>query len=505
MALRATLLICSFLAASMVGSQEIESAGDDRSAQTGVVFRVVLDDQPITPATVRFLFRAIDEAEEAKAECIVVELNTPGGVLKSTQELVVKILASEVPVVVYVSPSGGRAASAGVFITLASHVAAMAPGTRIGAAHPVTVGGNPFAPPPTPATEPDPSDQNEGGSAADGSSSRRLSAAEEKLVNDTVAWSKSLAKLRDRNQQWAERAVKESDVLMAAEALEQQVVDFVAPNLEALLRQIDGRAIQLAGRTGSTEVVHLHTSGAVVRTIEMWWGEKLLATISNPNVAILLLFFGVYGILFEFYSPGWGVAGTLGIISLILGFFSLSVLPVNYSGLALILIALAMFVAEAFITSYGALAIGGVICLILGGTMLVDSPGGFMYVSLEIVIPLAISTALITVFLVSQIVKTHRNKVQTGAESMTGTDAVAQDDFCSEADGYAGQVQTHGEYWRARSPHKITKGQHVRVTGRQGLTLLVDRNGSQSVGSDPTVATNPVDPRINLNPGERLT
>jgi membrane-bound serine protease (ClpP class) len=432
------------------------------------IVHIQLDDQPITPATVRFMQRALREAVELDAECLVIELNTPGGVLQSTQEFVTDMLGSRVPIVVYVSPSGARAASAGVFITLAGHVAAMAPGTRIGAAHPVQIGGLPFSPPQQPAKPAeDSSDQDDS----------KPTAMEQKLVNDTIAWAKSLAKLRDRNADWAAQAVSESSVLLAAEAVQMRVVDLEATDLRDLLRQIDGREVALESDAGPISV-QLSTADATIRVIEMWWGERLLSVISDPNVALLLMIFGVYGILFEFYSPGWGVAGTLGVVSLVLGFFGLSVLPVNYAGLALILIALSLFAAEAFVTSYGALAIGGIVCLILGGTMLVDSPTGFLHVSLEVLVPIALATALITVFLVSQVVKAQRSRVQTGGEALVGEQAVAQDEFTEQEDRFVGQVHVHGEFWRALSPIRIARGQHVRVAGRDGLTLLVDTNAT---------------------------
>ena len=402
MAQRAVSLFLLLLASTIAVGQDRAPIQTD-SAQSLVV-HIQLDDQPITPATVRFMQRALREAAELEVKCLVIELNTPGGVLQSTQELVTDILGSRVPIVVYVSPSGARAASAGVFITLASHVAAMAPGTRIGAAHPVQIGGLPFSPPQTPL---EPAEKSSEPKAA------KPTAMEQKLVNDTIAWAKSLARLRDRNVDWAVQAVSESSVLMAAEAVEKRVVDLEATDLRDLLRQIDGREVSLESDAGPISV-ELRTANASVREIEMWWGERLLAVISNPNVALLLMVFGVYGILFEFYSPGWGVAGTLGVVSLVLGFFGLSILPVNYAGLALILIALALFAAEAFVTSYGALAVGGIVCLILGGTMLVDSPTGFLHVSLEVLVPIALATALITVFLVSQVVKAQRSRVLDG-------------------------------------------------------------------------------------------
>jgi membrane-bound serine protease (ClpP class) len=223
--------------------------------------------------------------------------------------------------------------------------------------------------------------------------------------------------------------------------------------------------------------VVLHTFAAQVHTVEMWWGERFLAVISNPNVVIILLMFGVYGILFELYSPGWGVAGTLGVVSLVLAFFGLSVLPINYAGLALIVVALAMFAAEVTVTSFGALTVGGIICLILGGMMLVDSPAGFLGVSLSVLVPVAVATGLITVFLLSCIVKAHRCRVQTGGEALLNQEAVARENFVPDSKGFHGPVFLHGEMWRARSATPVSVGQAVRITAREGLTLTVEANG----------------------------
>ncbi len=362
--LQATLVFLAMctLCGGVLGANENAAAG-------GLVLHIQLQDEAITPALVRFMQRAIREAEQVRAECLVIELDTPGGVLKSTQQIVTDILASRVPVVVYVSPAGGRAASAGLFITLASHVAAMAPGTRIGAAHPVQIGGLPITPPQTPeptpsepATEPPPSEQTQA----------RPSAMEEKVLNDTVAWARSLAELRGRNADWVSLAVSESRVSVASEAMDDGVVDLLAADVADLLKKIDGREVEVQTQAGEPNTVRIRTADATIRTLEMWWGERLLCVISDPNVALVLMLFGFYGVLFEMYSPGWGVAGTLGVVSLVLAFFGLSVLPINYAGLALIAIAMALFVAEAFVTSFGALAVGGIVCLILGGTMLIE-------------------------------------------------------------------------------------------------------------------------------------
>jgi membrane-bound serine protease (ClpP class) len=420
-----------------------------------LVLQVRLENESISPITARFLERAIEQAERERAACLVIILDTPGGLVESTRSIVKRILRSEAPVVVFVAPAGARAASAGMFITLAGHVAAMAPGANIGAAHPVQIGGLPISPQPDEKKD-------------DSKPAPAKSPAEEKSVNDTVAWARSLAELRGRNADWAARAVRESASATAAEAVREQAVDLLAQDVNDLLAKIDGRDVTLP-----SGAVRLNTAGATVHTVEMWWGERVLAVVSNPNMAFLLLVFGFYGVLFELYTPGWGVAGTLGAICLVLAFLGLAVLPINYVGLALIAIALAMFTAEVFVTSYGALTLGGIICLMLGGMILVDSPAGFVGVSLKVVVPVTVSAAVISLFLVSRVVKAHRGGIQTGSEALIGMLAVAEEDFAREGMNYGGLVRTHGELWKALSPAPVAAGQAVEVQDRQGLALLV--------------------------------
>ncbi len=448
------LMLC--LAAILGFLQETPQADSLRGEAAGLVLHARLDNEPITPVTERYLERVLREAASAQAACLVIELDTPGGLVESTQQIVKGILASEAPVVVYVAPQGARAASAGVFITMAGHVAAMAPGTHIGAAHPVSIGGMPGTPAPADTA----SGQQQGGP----------SVMEEKVLNDAVAWARSLAELRGRNAEWAALAVSESRSITATEAVAENVVDLVAADLDALLVQIDGREVELPG--GRVEV--LRTAGAEIRTMPMWWGEQLLAVLSNPNVAFLLLMFGFYGVLFEFYTPGWGVGGTLGAICLVLGFFGLAVLPINYAGLALLALGLGLFVAEAFFTSFGALTLGGVVCVVLGGLMLVDSPGGMLRVSATVVVPVALATAAITVFLVGSVVKAMRGRVQTGVEGMLGSEALAHEAFVPAEGRYHGMILTHGELWKAISAAPVAQGDAVEITGRDGLTLFVE-------------------------------
>ena len=301
-------------------------------------------------------------------------------------------------------------------------------------------------------------------------------------MQDTEAWAIGLAELRGRNSEWAGLAVTESRVLGASQAVAQRVVELEANNLDDLLKKLHGREVSM-GQTS----VQLRTAEAHVSTIEMWWGEQFLAVISNPNIVMLLLMVGVYGVLFEMYSPGWGVAGTLGIVCLVLAFFGLSVLPVNYACLALIVLGLAMFVAEANVTSYGALTAGGIICLIIGGTMLVDSPSGFLRVSLGLLIPLAVATGLITVFLLSRIIRAQRTPVLTGGEALLEREAVATEDFVPDASGFRGQVFVRGELWQARSATPIGAGAVVQVAKRDGLNLVVTAKETlQPVTDAPT-------------------
>jgi len=461
----AALLLFSVTSAIAPDRRDGAQASETPAESPPLVLAVQIEDQAISPITARHVERAIERAEQLGAECLVIKLDTPGGLLTSTREIVKRILGSRVCVVVYVAPRGAEAASAGGFITLAGHVAAMAPSTTIGAMHPVSVGGLPIPTPPGPVSE-EPKETEEKPAKP---KEQPTTTMEQKVVNNTAAWARALARHHGRNAEWAERAVNESIVATDTEALEAGVVDLLADNTRDLLQKIDGRSVKLVDRS-----VTLQTSEAEIRPLEMWWGDQLLATIANPNVAFLLMIFGFYGVLFEFYSPGWGVAGTLGIVCIVLAFFGLSVLPINYTGLLLIGVAMAMFVAEVFITSYGALAAGGIICLTMGGLMLVDSPAGFTRVSVSVVAPLSAATALIMIILVGSIVRAHRTRVQTGSEGLLGTTAVSADAFDSHEGRYRGTVRVHGELWNAVCDKPIASNQDVIVAGRDGLTLHVD-------------------------------
>ncbi len=461
------LVATGLLAVSLFAGVPAEAVAGEEAR----VFRVVLKDQAITPVTAKYVGRALDEATAADAACLVIQLDTPGGLMRSAQRIVKRILRSEVPVVVYVAPEGSRAASAGLFVTLAAHVAAMAPQTHIGAATPVRMGGSPL-----PGSDDAPSE-------GDGSGDQKKapsSAMKRKVVNDTKAWARALAEGRGRNAKVAELAVEEAKSITGEEAAKKNLVDLRSPDLRSLLETIDGREVELASKTTT-----LRTADAEIRTIRMWWGERVLRVLSNPNVAFLLMMFGFYGILFELYSPGWGVAGTLGAICLLLGLFGMAVLPVNYAGLGLIALALGLFVAEVFVTSFGALSLGGVVCLILGALMLVDTPTGFMDISMVVVLPVALATSTITFLLVAGIVRAYRGEVRTGAEAMVGGRATAGEPFAWEGDGYRGMVRVRGEWWRAVSPAPVRQGDALRVDRHEGLTLHVTPGGGDAGTATP--------------------
>lgn len=406
-------------------------------AQTPLVISARLDGA-INPAAAEFIDKAIKTAEERQAQCVIIQLNTPGGLLKSTRVIVSRILEANVPVVVYVSPSGSQSASAGVFITLAAHVAVMATGTNIGAAHPVSLQGE------------------------------QDSVMMEKATNDAAAFIRTIAEKRKRNLAWAEEAVRKSISITENEALEKKVIDFVAKNMDDLLNQLDGRSIELLNRT-----VTIRTAGATVEQLEMGWSERILDILSDPNIAYILFMLGVYGLLFELYNPGSILPGVVGVISLILAFYSLHTLPINYAGLALIIFAIILFIAEIKVTSYGMLTVGGVISLLLGSMMLIRSESGleFIEISWSIIIATTAVTLVFFLFVLGLGLKAQRRKPTTGIEGIIGEIGEALTVL-----NPTGQVRVHGEIWNAESVSgKISKGERVRVTGVENLKLKVEK------------------------------
>lgn len=396
-------------------------------------------DSAITPVTVRLLTTAIDRAQSDGAQALVVLLNTPGGLERSMRSMVQSILASPVPVIVYVSPTGARAASAGVFITMAAHVAAMAPATNIGAAHPVPVGG--------------------------GGMDKEMT---KKVENDAAAFARTIAAERGRNVEWAEKAVRSSVSATEREAVSLKVVDLVADSVPDLLDKIDGRTVKT-----SRGPVTFATKGAPVKTIEVGFRDRFLALISDPNVAYLLMMGGLLGIFFELSNPGAILPGIIGGICLILAFFAFQSLPVNWAGLLLLLFGVILLIAEIKVVSHGVLAIGGVVSMLLGSIMLYDSSDVTgIRLSWAVILPTVGATAGLVFLAVSMGIRALYRPAATGPSAMVGRIGVARTPLQPE-----GQVLIDGELWRAVSPDGgIEVGEPVQVTAIDGLTLTVTRS-----------------------------
>ncbi len=396
---------------------------------------LVTIDGPIGPISASIIIKAIDKSVEDSAEALVIELDTPGGLDEPMRDIIIKILNSKVPVIVYISPAGSRAASAGAFITLSAHIAAMAPGTNIGAAHPVFLG------------------------------AQTDSVMSEKATHDAAAYIKSIANKRGRNTEWAEKAVRESISETEYDALKLKIIDLVADDLRKLLDECDGKSVSLP----SGEKI-LETKGIEVKRIEISLRDRILEIISNPNIAYLLYAIGMLGIFFEFSNPGAIYPGIVGAISLILAFFAFQTLPINYAGLLLMVLALIFFVAEIKVTSYGALTIGGIISMLLGSLMLIESPAPYMRVSLSIIIIVVAATALFFIFAVGMGLRAQRRKTTTGDKGMVGMKGVARTKLDPE-----GSVFVHGEIWKAVADQTIKKGEKIKVVGVEDLTLKVTK------------------------------
>ena len=420
-------------------------------------------DGPIGPATSSFVKRSLEDAREQGDAFVVLTIDTPGGLDTAMREIVQAILASDLPVVGYVSPGGARAASAGTFILYASHVAAMAPATNLGAATPVQIGG--------PGGSPAPDDGDAGGTEAEGDADGTPkpkplpgSALERKAVNDAVAYIRSLAELRDRNADWGEAAVREGASLSSSQALELGVIDLVAGDLPELLRAIDGREVKLQSRS-----VQLRTEGAVLRTVEPDWRTDLLSLLTNPNVAYLLMLIGIYGLLLEGYNPGAIVPGVVGAICLLLALFAFQVLSVNYAGLALIALGVVLIVAETFVPSFGALGLGGIIAFVIGSVMLLDDEVPGFGIAWQVIGMMAFAGALVLLAIVSFAVRARRRPVVSGAEGLLNERAEAMQSFDER-----GSVRVHGETWDAVSREPVRAGQRLRIVKVDGLTLEVE-------------------------------
>jgi len=393
----------------------------------------------INPVATEYIGKSIKITNEKKLEALVIELDTPGGLDTSMRKIVKDIIGSEVPVVVYVSPSGSRAASAGVFITLSAHIAAMAPGTNIGAAHPVGIG------------------------------EKMDKVMAEKATNDAAAYIKSLAERNGRNAKWAEDAVRKSISATEEEALKEGVIDLVSNDLNSLLSDIDGKKV----RTVMGEKV-LNTAKANIIREGMGLRYRILNLISDPNVAYILMLLGFYGLFFELTNPGSIFPGVMGGICLILAFYAFQTLPVNYAGLLLIILAIILFILEVKIISHGVLTIGGIISMVIGSIMLFESPAPFMKLSLYVILPAAIITALFFSLTLGLAFKAFKRKPVTGSEGLLGGEGVASTDITKDG----GMVLLHGERWSAFSDEPISKGEKVKVEAVSGLKVKVKRSMS---------------------------
>ncbi|MBL7958740.1 nodulation protein NfeD [bacterium] len=402
------------------------------------IYRMSIDGV-INPASAEFINKSIIKANEDRAMCLVIELDTPGGLMKSMNLIVKDILSSEVPVVVYVSPGGSHCASAGVFIMMAAHISAMAPGTNIGAAHPVNLG--------------------------EGKSDSLSQVMMEKVTNDAVSYIRSIAEKNKRNPDWAEEAVRKSVSITETQALEKNVIDMVAKSFDSLLVQIDSMIVETV--VGKKTIV---TKDAQIEKIERSWRFGLLDILTDPNIAYILMMLGMYGLFFEFYNPGSIFPGVVGGICIILAFYSFQTLPINYAGLALILFGLILFLLEIKVTSYGALSIGGVISLFLGSIMLIDSPEDMVRISWGVIIPVVLITLLFFLFVVGFGIKAQGRRVTTGMEGMIGETGIVIDGIIA---GKTGKIRVHGEIWNAESDQIIETETRVKVVGIDNLTLKV--------------------------------
>lgn len=454
-ALRRLALALGIVALGLIGLLS-EPMGGIAGAQAPAGKVVLLDiDGPIGPAVSDYVVRGLATAAADGATLVVLRMDTPGGLDTSMREIIRAILASPVPVASFVAPSGARAASAGTYILYASHVAAMAPGTNLGAATPVEI-----AAPGLPGG-PEGDGQHKPG---EGGAEARHPGMAEKVTNDAAAYIRGLAEMRGRNAEWAEKAVREAASLSAEASLDRKVIDVMAADVPALLRAINGRAVTAGGRT-----VELATAGAEVAALPPDWRTRLLAVIANPNVASLLMLIGVYALIFEFYTPGLGASGIAGAICILLALYAFHVLPVDYAGLALLMLGIAMMVAEAFIGAFGALGVGGLVAFVAGTILLMKEEAPGFTMAWEILGGLAVALGGLFMLVGAAVMRARRQPPAAGREQMVGSNGPVL-----SWHGHEGRVRVHGEVWRARSQARLRPGQQVRVSGIDGLTLDVE-------------------------------
>ncbi|MCH8894843.1 MAG: nodulation protein NfeD [Proteobacteria bacterium] len=436
------------------------------TAQENKVAYLLTIDGAIGPATSDYLSSGIADAAREDAALVIIRMDTPGGLDSSMRDIIHAILQSSVPVVGYVAPSGSRAASAGTYIMYASHIAAMAPATNIGSATPVQIGGDGIRKPDT-EDEEDTKDKEAGDEAVEKKSKTQdtgTTAMERKTINDAVAYIRGLAELRGRNVDWAEKAVREAVNVTASDALELGIIDLIAKTPELLLEEIDGMSVEV---NGSEQTVS--TAGLAIKVIEPDWRNRLLSVITNPTVAYMLLMLGIYGLIFEGYNPGAIVPGVVGAISILLALYAFQILPVNYAGLALIVLGVILIIAEVFAPSFGVLGIGGVIALVSGSVILMDTEIPGYEISRNLIFSVAILSSAMIVGIVYFANRARTQPIVSGREQMIGMTGIARGDIDKN-----GTVFVHSELWQASSSQLIMDGQPVRVTGISGLHLTVE-------------------------------
>lgn len=452
--------------AAMAGDAPAPGAATSAVAAAPVVM-VLQVDGIISPATSDFIVRGMDQAAEQRAALVVIELDTPGGLDTSMRSIVRHILASPVPVATFVSPSGARAASAGTFILYASHIAAMTPASNLGAATPVSIG---MTGPQRPAPD-DAGNQDKQSPPAKGAPP--VDAMTSKVTNDAAAYIRSLAQLRGRNADFAEKAVLEARSMSAQEALKAGVIDIVAPNMAALLQQLDGREIRL----DENKTARLATTNATIERIVPDWRTRILAVLANPQIALILMMIGIYGLFFELTSPGVALPGVAGLISLLLAMYAFQLLPVNWAGVGLIAAGTAMMIAEAFFPSFGVLGLGGIVAFVLGGLFLTDTGIPEFDLSIPFLIGLAVVSIALILLMGTMAAKAHRRAVVSGREEMLGLEGTVT----SVIGGFA-YAEVRGESWQVRSKEPLVPGDRIRVAAMEGLVLQVIKLNVHGLG-----------------------